>query len=353
MKPWSDLAGQRGLSLVELMIAMTLGLVLTAAMGYFYLGSRQTYRTLDGLARLQESGRYTLDIIARDVRMAGYRGCVGPTVSVIPPCPPVGLCNTLNNATQYAWNFGEPIQGFNDATGGGWPIDGGTAIYTSSVTPVGGTDIITLRGAFGAGLKIAGQPSDNTCLGTTADLKVTANNELKNDDIVMVTNCTSAAIFQITNFNSSQNVVHNTGTSNPGNSHKDLGDCFLGGELIKVSTKTYYIGNNPADRPALYRIEGSNPAQELVENVSDMQISYGVDNNSDFAADAYLTANDVDVANWAQVISVHVDLLVSSTEDNIVPQPQQFTFNGATFTAPDRRLYKVFSTTIGIRNRLP
>jgi len=64
---------QTGFSLVELMVAVTLGLILVAIIAQIYVGSKQTYRTQDDLARLQEEGRYAMELISRSLRLAGYR----------------------------------------------------------------------------------------------------------------------------------------------------------------------------------------------------------------------------------------------------------------------------------------
>ncbi len=64
---------QRGVSLVELMITMVIGLVMLIALGYFFLGSRQINRTTDDVSRMQESGRNALELIGKAVRQAGYR----------------------------------------------------------------------------------------------------------------------------------------------------------------------------------------------------------------------------------------------------------------------------------------
>ncbi|RDH45522.1 PilW family protein [Zooshikella ganghwensis] len=64
---------QSGLSLIELMIALVLGLLLLAGVLQVFLGSSQTYRLTGDLARAQENGRFALDMLARDIRMAGYR----------------------------------------------------------------------------------------------------------------------------------------------------------------------------------------------------------------------------------------------------------------------------------------
>ena len=62
---------QTGFSLVELMIALTLGLIVLLAISSIYIGSQQTYRVQDDNARIQEAGRYALEVIGRNIRQAG------------------------------------------------------------------------------------------------------------------------------------------------------------------------------------------------------------------------------------------------------------------------------------------
>ncbi|MFP5419489.1 MAG: PilW family protein [Gammaproteobacteria bacterium] len=64
---------QRGMGLAELMVGMTIGLILLAALGYFFLGSRQASRTHDDISRMQESGRHALELLGSAIRQAGYR----------------------------------------------------------------------------------------------------------------------------------------------------------------------------------------------------------------------------------------------------------------------------------------
>lgn len=63
---------QLGLTLVELMVAMTLGLLVLLAVSSIYIGSRQTFRMQEDNARLQETGRYALEVMGRSIRQAGF-----------------------------------------------------------------------------------------------------------------------------------------------------------------------------------------------------------------------------------------------------------------------------------------
>ena len=358
MNRWSlSFSTQRGLTLIELMIGMALGLVVVVGIGYIYMGSRQSYKVQDNMARIQENGRYAMEILGREIRMAGFRGC-----STAKFTSTINAQATAQN--NYLWDFSrDAIEGFNATGVGTWSsATSGNPLTTVSVsnidtTVVSGTDVITLRSVDDLGIHIVGQPTDNNCGDTTADLKVTNNQVLTDGMIVMATNCTNATVFQITNFNSGQNVVHNTGTSSPGNATKDLGACFVDGDIVAVSAKSYFIKNNPAGIPSLYRKVGSNPVEELVEGVQDMQIKYGVDTNGDGAVDAYVDAGSGDLDSddeWNVVLSVRVSLLLVSRDNNVVDAPQKYVFNGSTVTpAPtDRKLRFVFTSTIGVRNRL-
>ena len=66
---------QQGITLIELMIALVIGLLATGAMLKVYVDSSRLYRFNESLARIQENGRFGLEFIRRDARMAGSLGC--------------------------------------------------------------------------------------------------------------------------------------------------------------------------------------------------------------------------------------------------------------------------------------
>ena len=70
-----SLRHQRGVTLVELMVALALGLLITVAMLKVYVDASGLYRFNEGLARVQENGRFALEFIRRDARVAGFWGC--------------------------------------------------------------------------------------------------------------------------------------------------------------------------------------------------------------------------------------------------------------------------------------
>jgi len=109
---------QTGVSLIELMIALAISMVLTAVIGYAYLGSSQVFRTIDASSRLQEGARFAFEEIGMDARMAGFMGCAYQATS-----------NSLNNQSEWDKNvFGLPLTGYEDSANtfpnpAGYPSD--------------------------------------------------------------------------------------------------------------------------------------------------------------------------------------------------------------------------------------
>ncbi|OUR65235.1 pilus assembly protein PilW [Methylophaga sp. 42_25_T18] len=333
---------QKGMTLVELMIALVLGLVVTSAVIEIFIGSKQMYRVQDARARLQENGRFAIQFLSNNIRNAGYNGCATRGGSV-------PITNTLNNSGDFLWDFATGIQGF-DATASAaiWS----PAIVADITSPLSGSDVLTIRTMNEPVIRVTAHPG-GTPPGSAA-IQVNTQNQLERFDIVMVTDCLTSAIFQITsaNPNTSGSVTHNTGVGAPGNATQALGKDYTGAEIVKLTTKSFYIRNNADGVPSLYQRISNDTAVELVEGIENMQILYGVDTDNDDAVDQYITA--ATVTNWDNVVSVRVSLLLRTLADNlVVGGAQTYSFNGVAITAADNRLRAVFSRTISLRNRVP
>lgn len=106
--------GQAGLSLVELMIAITLGLIIIFAVLYVFAGNRASYLHQQSLSHVQESGRFALELLNRDIRMAGFIGCgslrtVTPTTNLTASPPDFSEQTAIaGTATQLTLRFGGP-----------------------------------------------------------------------------------------------------------------------------------------------------------------------------------------------------------------------------------------------------
>ena len=343
----------RGFTLVELMIALTLGLLLTIVIGYGYLASRQAFRTVDTLSRMQENARYVFELMSHDIRMAGFTGC-----RYIPPgSPPAAARNVLNTPTDWYKNlFGAPLVGYEE----------GVSVFPSDnygvALPALRGDALTVLRADNSREYIV----NNHNAGAT-QIQLTANHNFGQGEILVVADCANAAVFQASAI-SSDTITHGAVGTAPGNASANLGTTFPANSsrIMPLSAVNYYIGTNASGEPALYRHKlaasgggAATVAEELAEGAENMQITYGVDTSAlaDKAADGYVPAASAlggpAVTDWSRVLSVRISLLMVSRSDQaITTAPQAYTYNGATTTPADRLLRKVFTTTISVRNRL-
>jgi type IV pilus assembly protein PilW len=69
---------QLGLTLIELMIAMLVGLFLLAGIVMVFINSNRSNHMQENLARLQENGRFAIEFLTKDTRMVGYWDCMKP-----------------------------------------------------------------------------------------------------------------------------------------------------------------------------------------------------------------------------------------------------------------------------------
>lgn len=327
--------GQRGLTLVELMIGMALGLIVLVGIGYIYMGSRQGYKVQDNMARIQENGRYAMEIFGQDIRMAGFMGCAN--LNLVTP-------NIIaNNPPNFS--AANALKGFDN--GSGWT-------NPSTITRVAGTDVITIQSASPSGVTVTEKMNV-----VNANIQILGNPTcFAANDALFVSDCSGADIFRATTVSSCGNpscpcstgnitIAHANSANTSNNLSKTYG---TDAEVLSFKSTTYFIGSNPAGNPALYRINTSGSAEELVDNVADMQLTFGEDTDGTGTVDQYVAAGSV--TDWAKVLSVRVSLLLVSRENNVVDAPQRYVYNGSTVDPTDRRLRFVFTSTIGVRNRL-
>lgn len=96
-KKKNNIAAQAGFTLVELMVALALGLLISAAAIQLFLGGLLTSRMQQANAELQNSGVFGLDYVARDLRLANYTNTVFPNLNEQTPWG--GLVLTARTAT--------------------------------------------------------------------------------------------------------------------------------------------------------------------------------------------------------------------------------------------------------------
>lgn len=351
---------QKGLSLIELMVALVVGLILLGGVSKIFLDSKNTYNFQQALARIQENGRIALEFLGRDIRMAGYTGCASGEYT--------SITNTLNNSSTLAYDFSRGVRGF-DVTST-VPVD----LSALNPSPLLGTDVLVVKGPVGDGVKIMQNNNSSQLFAENKGVESGACGNgtdrisgICQGDILMVADCTKARIFQSGNIQATGqpnefNLTH-PASGTPGNAISSWGGASApesekfgtDSEIIKMNTVYYYIANGAANQPALYqKIGADGAAQEILEGVENMQLLYGRDTGTDFVPDRYDTATAVSAANaWDRVGAVRVQLLMRSVESDVTDAPQAYSFNGAAVTPGDRRLRHVFVSTIGVRAKMP
>ncbi|MDA1073998.1 MAG: PilW family protein [Proteobacteria bacterium] len=345
----------RGFSLVELLLALGLGLVITAGIVQLFVGNDRTQSILVGQSRLQEGARYAFDFIGRSVRSSGYFGCAPE---------PDRLYNTLNGSWDEVFeaDITTPIEAFDYTGGGGtsradWTpswVDGnrfvdGDGIDSDDIAP--GTDILVVRRIESPGHSIDALTAPEA---DPVTLRVDGALTIGQDDFAVIANCEQAAVFRVQDvvLNGNEATLNRGATKGKfGNSGNPLSETGLsygnvvnsqGSTVGRVVTDIYYIGpgagvdNRGAPVLALWRRSGIDAAIELVEGVTDLQILFGVDTD---ATDNLATINqymDFDSIGLNHVIRTVRIEITSSSVDVL-----------ADATAPALR---TFSQTINLRN---
>lgn len=341
---------QRGLTIVELMVGLALGLFLLGGVLHIYLSSNQTYRSTEALARMQENGRFAMDFLLPDIREAGYKGACSRD-------QPIKNHLNTTSADKY-FDVGAGIEGWEAGTGGNNLPD-----YLA------GTDTILLKHAAAwSGVTASGNTGSNT---ETINLSGGASG-IPAGTIMVISSEIGCEIFQKTN-NANANTITKAsgGAVTPGN--VTPGDNFIDGysdtmEISFLQSAIYYISQRAGALPMLRRVTfnagtavTAAAETELVEGVIDMQICYGVDTNEDISVDSFEKANAV--TNWDDVRAARITVVTVSPQENVATEAVSVQFPDCdgtvlTRTAADypelgqRRLAQAFTSTIGLRNRL-
>ena len=154
---------QTGFTLVEFMIAITLGVALIAGLITAFLGSKRTSELNSTLAELQETGRFALDSMIRDLRMAGFQGCAN--ISSNPATVRANVAPTEDFIE-------DSLKVFEVQSASNWnPSPHSTfTIPTTTAVPVPGTHAVSVQ--FGSPTTYQIQPMNNTL----APIVVTSDN---------------------------------------------------------------------------------------------------------------------------------------------------------------------------------
>lgn len=382
---------QTGVTIIELMIALVIGSIIMVGVGTVYSSSKRSYKVQEEFARLQENGRFALNYIGRFVREAGYAGCASGLTNLVNDVdPPDSIGNGFNTGiegyeaagTAPGETLGSALVAYPNPTAAStessWTATtANTAIYSSMV---GGTDsvlphsdVLIARGAEGSGVEIDVTNSSAQIFFTNTGTDPNgcgagspSYSGLCDDDILMISDCQKSVVFKATNVQLAGSVVNvsHSATGNTvsswGGANPDENRAFgPGDEMLKVFTKTFYVGNG-TNGPALFMKKGDDTGQELVEGVENMQVLYGEDTDAtpDNVPDRYVPADQV--TDFANVVAVRITLLIRSLNEIPHRTASAKTYvmggstaaTGVTITAPtDKRMRRIMSMTIKLRNR--
>ena len=326
----------RGFSLIELMIALVLGLLVVGAAAGIFVSNQRTFRSAQNLGSLQENARTAFELMGRDLREASGNPCVNN----------VPINNVLNAAaTNWYTNlvdWGAAMQGYP-----GTVAPPGLAFGTAAGQRVAGTDAIQMLSADAGVATISAHDTAG------AVFTVTGTHNFNAGDIMIACNARQASVFQATAV-SGQTVSNGSGILTPGNCTSGLalqppGVCNASAKvfqyaapnsvLARMRAVRWYIGNNANGGRSLYQSHLSGGAaasiinDEIAEGVQNMTISYLLR-----GANGYVPATAVGAANWGNVLSMRIELALQSTDS--------VGTDGAPIT---RRLIQVAS----LRNRNP
>ena len=293
---------QHGFTLLELLIAMTIGLLLTFGLIRVFASSSEAYQALSQASQQIENGRYAIQVIGDDLRHAGYYGEYGfaPAAGTVLPEP----CelNTLADI-RAAINF--HVQGYNNVAAGTSPIS--TCLASANIQA--NTDILVVRRAHTSVTAIGLLPAN----ANEIYLQATADST------------------------NSANPVVNFGSAAPGAFSLTKKDAVTPAEIRKYHVHIYFIspcsvpaagttctaaadGGRPI--PTLKRltltVEGAGNRvwrnEVLAEGIENLQIEYGIDTNNDGLPDGNFVAVPGAVEDWSNVMTAQLFVLARTPE---------------------------------------
>lgn len=352
---------QSGFSLIELMVSLLISGIIFAGVIQVFIGGKHSEQIGNSLARIQENGRFAVNLINKSFRIAGYQGCTDPSSVIINSSKILGNNSPLDNFSS------ESILTIADTDankGGDMTFDtgAGTDKGISLLGTLAGSDVIAISNANPAILAV--EELDMDMAADTDAVRVDSNDAgFSEDDLLLITNCTEANIFRVSAVNPGVPVTLSHSGSK--NSSANFSMAFNQGTQIRsIVSNAYFIRNNPSNIPSLYRQSGTDIVpgvptvpEELIEGVENMQIRYGIIDDKNDRANSndttqYLSAGDAgfDASN---ISSIRVALLIRH-ETEFLPEngPTSFNLLGETVTiTADRRMRRVFTTTVKVRNR--
>lgn len=335
---------QHGLTLIELLVAMGLGVFLITGVVNVFLANKDSTQVENSLARLQENGRIAMDLLVADIQQSNYMGCNSAAGNIVTMADGV----TFNG-----------LLGFERLTGGWNPALPANLNAAFGGTARVGSDVIRLQ----QGVRLPITSAADISTASTAVSVASNPSCIAQDNVVVIANCVTAHVFRVTNTPACDGSATAFDFGASENTPSSMTTAYeAGSELMQFLERAWYVRDTGRRRTALnvpvfalYRRDGT-VENEMVEGVEYMQVLYG----QQLAAGnlRYVPANDASL-DMSQVVSVRVALLMQSFEpvldanDDTAYQvlDQSIDSAGTTYLHNgDRTLRRVFQTTVMLRN---
>lgn len=315
-----------GFSLIELMVSIVLGLLLTAGIVTVYLESKRNYLIEDEMARMQENGRYALHLLKRELTLAGfYAGDLNIQMMVPPSAAP-----DCGSAVDWSLDPNQPLELISDFSGSVVTAKGSTLDCLDTGDIVGATDVVTIKrsageptlrnGVYQAGTSAADQ---NQWYLRVADY---------GDDITW--EYIGAADFD--------------GADATTGSLVDFWEVYANIFFIRK----YSESGDGIPTLCTERLSANSmgPVECIVEGIEDMQIEFGIDSDADGVPNQYKTLPTA--AEMPAAVVARVYLLVRSlNEISGYTNTKNYQLGQKAVAAKnDGYLRRVLSTTVQMRN---
>lgn len=388
---------QKGLSLIELMVGLTLSAFLILGLVEFFSASQAAYTTNAGLARIQENSRFAVDFLQRDLRMAGHLGCQADTFRLREDDETLYLHMTADPidyaSAAYPVRYDLGIQGYEftgtapgdeysiadvdpapSGNGGAWSPNLPAALASRAVP---GTDVVMLR--FFSPDSVSVVAMDFGASSIRIDMTPVENADfVSNGALYGLADCNAgASVLQAQSGAAADGTVSfaagglNRTALDPTRELYDLpAGTFRGSaRLYRAENYAYYVGQG-SNGPSLFRLRWDsalNPVEEeLIEGVESLQLLYGLDLSAaqvPVAATDFVTADELDdglsadeaIDRWRRVVSVRLGLLMRSVENSAAIRDADIRDPKALdveFTPPeDGRVRHAYENLVALRNR--
>ena len=367
---YSQVHRQRGFSLIELMIAVVLGLILLTAVIQIFIGNRKTQITEQSVARVQESGRLAINFIKDDLRQAGFAGSgavPGTSQAATSDGFPV---DNVTGDLRYDQYPAQAIRVYTKSDSGSWTPAAPGSDITDVVQPdaKNGSDLIATFDAYDTQMQVVGlaqssydliiEPTDSN---TTADCAGLAKT-FAGGQVIMLASPFGRAIFKVT----SQSC---TGTTTPTVTlqHQEWSDPYplsfkAGTHVLKFRDQhIYYVADtgrkNAANQAvwSLYRAVGDENGQELVEGIEFLKLQYGMrlsTGNMRYGVPASADDNKSIVVARVGVLSEGSDAVRTDDDtDTYTVAETKIGPDGSLQYDSGKVLRRAFTTDVELRNR--